>query len=185
MEDWNVLLLEAGGDETDISDVPIMAAYLQLSQLDWRYKTEPQPGACLGNGNIPKKNVSSTKINFLAMKNGRCNWPRGKVVGGSSTLNYMLYVRGNRKDYDRWEALGNPGWGYRDALHYFKKSEDNQNPYLARTPYHGTDGYLTVTEAPYHTPLLHAFVEAGEQMGYANRDFNGEHQTGMQTNNIV
>lgn len=113
-----------------------------------------------------------------AMKNGRCNWPRGKVIGGSSVLNYMLYVRGNKKDYDGWEAQGNPGWGYRDALYYFKKSEDNQNPYLAQTPYHGTGGYLTVSEAPYHTPLVASFIEGGKQLGYKNRDINGEYQTG-------
>jgi len=74
------------------------------------------------------------------MKNNRCNWPRGKVLGGCSTLNYMLYVRGNRLDYDTWESLGNPGWGYKDMLHYFKKSEDNRNPYLLNTPYHGSGG---------------------------------------------
>lgn len=112
------------------------------------------------------------------MKNGRCNWPRGKVIGGSSVLNYMLYVRGNKKDYDGWEAQGNPGWGYRDALYYFKKSEDNQNPYLAQTPYHGTGGYLTVSEAPYHTPLVASFIDGGKQLGYKNRDINGEYQTG-------
>jgi choline dehydrogenase-like flavoprotein len=65
-------------------------------------------------------------------------------MGGSSVLNYMLYVRGNRLDYDIWERDGNPGWGYRDVLHYFKKSEDNRNPYLANTYYHGAGGYLTV-----------------------------------------
>ncbi|KAG5872411.1 hypothetical protein JTB14_012525 [Gonioctena quinquepunctata] len=161
VEKWNVLLLEAGGDETEISDVPIMAAYLQLSALDWKYKSEPQGQAC------------------LAMNNGRCNWPRGKVIGGSSVLNYMLYLRGNKKDYDIWESLGNPGWGYKDALHYFKKSEDNQNPYLTKTPYHGKGGYLTVSEAPYHTPLVAAFVEGGKQLGYENRDINGEFQTGF------
>uniref|UniRef100_A0A1B0D7C5 Glucose-methanol-choline oxidoreductase N-terminal domain-containing protein n=1 Tax=Phlebotomus papatasi TaxID=29031 RepID=A0A1B0D7C5_PHLPP len=92
VENWNVLLLEAGGDETEISDVPLMAGYLQLSKLDWKYKTEPQGTSC------------------LAMQGGRCNWPRGKVIGGSSVLNYMLYLRGNKKDYDAWETLGNPGW---------------------------------------------------------------------------
>ena len=75
-------------------------------------------------------------ILVLAMVNGRCNWPRGKVLGGSSVLNYMLYVRGNHKDYDIWESMGNPGWGRDQALYYFKKSEDNRNPYLARTMYH-------------------------------------------------
>ncbi|XP_063219270.1 glucose dehydrogenase [FAD, quinone] [Bacillus rossius redtenbacheri] len=161
LEPWTLLLLEAGGDETEISDVPLLAAYLQLSKLDWKYKTEPQGTACLG------------------MKNGRCNWPRGKVIGGSSVLNYMLYVRGNRRDYDAWQSLGNPGWSYDDVLYYFKKSEDNRNPYLARTPYHSTGGYLTVQEAPWHTPLAAAFVQAGEEMGYENRDINGEFQTGF------
>lgn len=113
------------------------------------------------------------------MIGGRCNWPRGKVIGGSSVLNYMLYLRGHKKDYDNWEALGNPGWGYKDALYYFKKSEDNTNPYLAETPYHGTGGYLTVGEAPFHTPLAAAFVEAGVEMGYENRDLNGEKGTGF------
>ncbi|XP_077299158.1 glucose dehydrogenase [FAD, quinone] isoform X1 [Arctopsyche grandis] len=161
MENWNVLLLEAGGDETEISDVPLLAAYLQLSKLDWKYKSEPQGTAC------------------LAMEGGRCNWPRGKVLGGSSVLNYMLYLRGNHKDYDMWETLGNPGWGSKEALYYFKKSEDNRNPYLTETPYHSTGGYLTVGEAPYHTPLAAAFVQAGVEMGYDNRDINGEKQTGF------
>ncbi|CAH2259723.1 glucose dehydrogenase [FAD, quinone] [Pararge aegeria] len=158
---WKVLLLEVGGDETEISDVPLLAGYLQLSKLDWKYKTEPQSTSC------------------LAMEGGRCNWPRGKVLGGSSVLNYMLYLRGNKRDYDIWESLGNKGWGYRDVLYYFKKSEDNQNPYLANTPYHSTGGYLTVSEAPYHTPLVSSFIDAGLELGYLNRDINGENQTGF------
>ncbi|XP_047510840.1 glucose dehydrogenase [FAD, quinone]-like isoform X2 [Pieris napi] len=161
IHNWRVLLLEAGGDETEISDVPLLAGYLQLSKLDWKYKTEPQGTTC------------------LAMEGGRCNWPRGKVLGGSSVLNYMLYLRGNKKDYDTWESLGNKGWGYKDVLYYFKKSEDNQNPSLAQTPYHSTGGYLTVSEAPYHTPLVSSFIEAGLEMGYLNRDINGENQTGF------
>ncbi|KAI5635483.1 GMC oxidoreductase domain-containing protein [Phthorimaea operculella] len=158
---WKVLLLEAGGDETEISDVPLLAGYLQLSKLDWKYKTEPQGTSC------------------LAMEGGRCNWPRGKVLGGSSVLNYMLYLRGNKKDYDNWAAQGNKGWSYKDVLYYFKKSEDNQNPYLAQTPYHSTGGYLTVAEAPYHTPLVTSFIDAGMELGYTNRDINGENQTGF------
>lgn len=158
---WRVLLLEAGPDENEISDVPSLAAYLQLSKLDWQYKTEPSKSSCLG------------------MKNNRCNWPRGKVLGGSSVLNYMLYVRGNRNDYDHWESLGNPGWGYKDVLKYFKKSEDNRNPYLAKNKYHGRGGYLTVQESPWRSPLVAAFVEAGTEIGYENRDINGEKQAGF------
>ncbi|XP_034490245.1 glucose dehydrogenase [FAD, quinone] [Drosophila innubila] len=158
---WKVLLIEAGPDENEISDVPSLAAYLQLSKLDWAYKTEPSNKACLG------------------MQNNRCNWPRGRVLGGSSTLNYMLYVRGNRNDYDHWASLGNPGWDYHQVLRYFKKSEDNRNPYLAKSAYHGRGGLLTVQESPWHTPLVAAFVEAGTQLGYDNRDINGAQQAGF------
>ena len=112
------------------------------------------------------------------MKGGRCLWPRGKVIGGSSTINYMLYVRGNKKDYDIWGQLGNPGWSYKDVLSYFKKSEDNQN---TKTPYHSRGGYLTVEESRWHTPLAVAFLQAGREMGYEDRDINGERQTGFMT----
>lgn len=156
----SVLLLEAGPDENEVTDVPSLAAYLQLSSLDWSYKTEPSNSACLG------------------MVNNRCNWPRGKVLGGSSVLNYMIYVRGNKNDYDNWAQMGNTGWDYKSVLPYFKKSEDNRNPYLARTPYHSSGGYLTVQESSWHTPLAAAFVEAGTEIGYENRDINGEKQTG-------
>lgn len=163
IENWNVLLLEAGGDETEVSDVPAMAGFLQLSDMDWKYKTTPRAdrGYC------------------AAMKNDQCNWPRGKVLGGCSVLNAMVYVRGNKRDYDYWESLGNIGWGYKDILPYFTKSEDNRNPYLARTPYHGAGGLLTVQEAPWRTPLSLAFIKAGQEMGYEYRDINGEEQTGF------
>ena len=106
-------------------------------------------------------------------------WPRGKVIGGSSVINYMLYIRGNKKDYDIWEQLGNPGWSYKDVLNYFKKSEDNQNPIYTNTPYHSRGGYLTVEESKWHTPLADAFLQAGREMGYENRDINGKRQTGF------
>ncbi|XP_043597207.1 glucose dehydrogenase [FAD, quinone]-like [Bombus pyrosoma] len=161
IEDWNVLLLEAGGDGSEIYDIPVLAGNLQLTQIDWKYKTEPNKNFC------------------RAMEGGQCNWPRGKVIGGTSMLNYMLYIRGNKKDYDMWEQLGNTGWSYDDVLQYFKKSEDNQNPVYAQTPYHSTGGYLTVQEAPWHTPLTTAFIQAGLEMGYENRDINGERHTGF------
>ncbi|XP_017891654.1 glucose dehydrogenase [FAD, quinone] [Ceratina calcarata] len=160
---WTVLLLEAGGDENEISDVPLLAGYTQLSDLDWKYQTTPP----------------SASAYCLAMTGDRCNWPRGKVLGGSSVLNAMIYVRGNRHDYDNWARLGNVGWSYDEVLPYFLKSEDNRNPYLARTPYHGTDGYLTVQEAPWRTPLSIAFLQAGQELGYETRDINGANQTGF------
>lgn len=164
IRNWTVLLVEAGGDETEISDVPTLAGYLQLTNLDWQYRTSPPP---------PESSYC------LAMNGDRCFWPRGKVLGGSSVLNAMIYVRGNSRDYDQWEALGNPGWSYEQVLPNFKKSEDNRNPYLAQTDYHGRGGYLTVQESPWRSPLAVAFVKAGEEMGYLNRDINGEQQTGF------
>lgn len=123
---WTVLLIEAGPDEVSVSDMPIMFPTLQLSPLDWQFKTEPGKKYC------------------QAMKNQQCNWPRGKVLGGCSVLNAMLYIRGNKKDYDRWAEEGNPGWSYEDVLPYFKKSEDIRIEDLQDDYYHGKGGYLTV-----------------------------------------
>ncbi|XP_032795568.2 glucose dehydrogenase [FAD, quinone] [Daphnia magna] len=160
--DWKVLLLEAGGDETIVSDIPATAFYLQRTDIDWQYRTVAQSGSC------------------LAFNDNKCNWPRGKILGGSSVLNYMLYVRGNKKDYDDWEALGNTGWSFDNVLPYFIKSEDNRNPYLAaNTQYHGTGGYLTVQEPPFSTPLLKAFIQGGQELGYEHLDCNGAQQTGF------
>lgn len=163
IHNWTVLLLEAGGDESEASDVPALAGYLQLTEMDWKYQTTPP----------------ADKRYCQAMIGDRCNWPRGKVLGGSSVLNAMVYVRGNRRDYDFWEALGNTDWNYENVLKYFIKSEDNRNPYLTKTPYHRSGGLLTVQEAPWRTPLSLAFVKAGTEMGYEYRDVNGAEQTGF------
>ncbi|XP_045516641.1 glucose dehydrogenase [FAD, quinone] [Pieris brassicae] len=161
VEGWNVLLLEAGGHETDISDVPLLSLYLHKSKLDWKYRTQPQDSAC------------------QAMIDKRCSWTKGKVLGGSSVLNTMLYIRGNKRDFDQWESFGNPGWGYKDVLPYFKKSEDQRNPYLAKDKkHHAVGGYLPVQDAPYNTPIGASFLQAGEEMGYDIIDVNGAQQTG-------
>lgn len=110
---------------------------------------------------------------------GICAYPRGHCIGGSSTLNFMAYVRGNRHDYDAWASLGNPGWNYRDVLPYFLKSEDNRIPYLKNSIYHRRGGQLTVEQGNYHTELQQAFIEAGRELGFGVRDYNGEHQTGI------
>ncbi|XP_043498855.1 glucose dehydrogenase [FAD, quinone]-like [Polistes fuscatus] len=163
VSNWSILLIEAGGNENEISDIPILASYSQLSELDWKYKTTP----------------SKSSAYCLAMEENKCNWPRGKVLGGSSVLNTMIYVRGNRLDYDNWAKMGNIGWSYEGVLPYFLKSEDNRNPYLKKSPYHKTKGYLTVQEFPWRSKIGVAFIEAGQELGYENRDINGENQTGF------
>ncbi|XP_054716313.1 glucose dehydrogenase [FAD, quinone]-like [Uloborus diversus] len=155
-----VLLLEAGGPENQITDVPLVAASLQQTPVDWAYQTEPQEAACFG------------------LKGRRSRWPRGRVLGGSSVLNYMLYVRGNKRDYDNWERLGAKGWSWKDVFPYFLKSEDNRDQSLVDTGYHATGGYLTVSTPPHATPLAQSYVEAGLTIGYPNIDINGARQTG-------
>jgi len=165
MHNWTVRVLEAGGDETEISDVPSLVGYLQLSDMDWQYKTAPP------SGDNPY---------CLAMVHDRCNWPRGKVLGGSSVLNAMVYVRGNRRDYDLWAAAGNPGWSYADVLPYFKKSEDARQYPLSASPYHGRGGYLKVQEPVWKTELGPAFLRAGRELGYdAPVDYNGPRPLGF------
>jgi hypothetical protein len=101
-----VLLLDAGGDGTFISDIPGAIGVLYGNPaLDWSYKTEPENNAC------------------LAMNDRKCSWHRGKSIGGTSTINGMIYIRGAKEDYDEWERLGNIGWGYEDVLPLFKLSE--------------------------------------------------------------
>lgn len=159
---WTVLLLEAGGNETVIADVPGLELTLQQTELDWQFQTESSSTYCLG------------------MNNGQCNWPRGKGLGGSSTINYMMYVRGNKHNYDQWRDLGNPEWGYDDVLPYFKKSENMTITDLRSSPYHGTSGYLTIEEARYHSTTTDNFLAAGLELGYNRVDSNGESQTGFQ-----
>lgn len=108
-----ILLLEAGGSENILSDIPLAAAMLQMTPIDWAYQTEPQEAACFG------------------LVNRRSRWPRGRVLGGSSVLNYMLYVRGNKRDYNRWAREGAEGWSWADVFPYFLKSEDNRDETIA------------------------------------------------------
>lgn len=158
---WKILLLEAGPDEISLTDLPLLFPTLQLSPFDWQFKTQPGERYCRG------------------MVRGECNWPRGKVLGGSSVLNAMLYVRGNRQDYDRWEKEGNEGWGYNDVLPYFKKSEDIKIEELKEDFYHGTGGYLSVEKFKYHSPIADWFLEAVQEFGYDIVDINGESQSGF------
>ncbi|XP_075219563.1 glucose dehydrogenase [FAD, quinone]-like [Lycorma delicatula] len=160
--DWKVLLIEAGREESIIMDIPLVANMLQFSDVNWKYKTVPSKSYCLG------------------MVNHQCNIPRGKVMGGSSVLNYMIFTRGNYRDYDAWEAQGNPGWGYRDVHRYFMKSEDIQIPEMMDdVENHQRGGYLTISYPPFRSPLATAFVEGGVELGYKNTDINGPTQVGF------
>lgn len=152
--DWTVLLLEAGVDDNIYTDVPILSTYLWWTNYNWLYQTERQNGACLG------------------LLDETCPWPSGKGVGGGTIINAMIYTRGNRRDFDGWAALGNPGWSYDDLLPYFKKTERITIPNLTNSPYHGTKGNVYVEYPAYRSPLLSAFLDAGKEMGYNLVDYN-------------
>lgn len=158
---FSVLLVEAGLDEPTGAQVPSMFLNFIGSSIDWGYNTEPEDGACL---NSPER---------------RCNWPRGKVLGGTSTMNGMMYMRGARADFDSWAARGNAGWSYEEVLPFFIKSEDNLQPGLVDAGYHGQGGPLSVTQFPYHPPLSHALLQAARELGQRVGDLNGARHTGF------
>ena len=151
-----VLLLEAGGPDKK-QEISIPAAFGKLfkTECDWAYYTEPQQ----------------------RLFGRRLYWPRGKMLGGSSSMNAMIYVRGHRSDYDGWRDLGNEGWGFADVLPYFKKAEHQER---GASEYHGTGGPLNVADLRTINPLSRAFVMAGFELGHPlNDDFNGPGQEGF------
>ncbi|KAF2903277.1 hypothetical protein ILUMI_02913, partial [Ignelater luminosus] len=156
---WKVLLLEAGYPTTNVGQHPTLPMGLQLTEYNWGFTSEPQKNIC------------------LAAEKHRCPWPRGRALGGSSAINYMVYVRGNPDDYNRWAAQGNPGWSYEEVLPYFLKSEDANIP-LSDPNYHGTGGYQS-TESFYTTELGNAFIQAGQELGYPLTDYNSPQQIGF------
>lgn len=150
-----VLLLEAGNPATK-PEIQAPSAWTSLlgTDVDWAYWTEPEPG--------------------LAGRKILCS--RGKVVGGSSSINAMIYIRGNRQDFDHWQALGNPGWSYEEVLPYFKQAEHQQR---GASAFHGVDGPLSVTDPSAPSVLNERFIDAATNLGYdRNSDFNGAHQEG-------
>ncbi|XP_077514029.1 glucose dehydrogenase [FAD, quinone]-like [Amblyomma americanum] len=155
----SVLLLEAGGLETASRQIPLTAPFNLGGHDDWAYRTVPQENAC------------------LSFREQQCSVPRGKVLGGSSVLNFMLYVRGNKGDYDRWaREYGATGWAYDDVLPHFKDIED----YRAGQPdeYHGVGGEVPVDYANGSAPVSQIFLEACSESGYPLVDYNGASQSG-------
>lgn len=152
-----VLLLEAGAkDWNPWIHVPVgYFKTMHNPSTDWCYMTEPDKG------------IDDRKL----------QWPRGKVLGGSSSLNGLLYVRGQKEDYDRWESLGNKGWSFKDVLPYFKKSEDQER---GADEYHGVGGLLKVSDLRLRRPIADMFIKAAEQIGIPfNKDYNGAEQEGV------
>ena len=152
-----VALLEAGpADRSVLIHCPAGLAVMAKYELNgWGYQTVPQPGL-----------------------NGRRGYqPRGKVLGGSSSINAMIYARGHAQDYDAWAAEGNPGWSFADVLPYFKRAEHNER---GADALHGQGGPLNVMDLRSPNPFLSSFVQAGQQAGHRlNPDFNGPEQEGV------
>ena len=156
--DKKVLLLEAGPDAGDVDDVRVPAMYNRLfrSQYDWNCVTRGQDHA----------------------DDRQVHWPRGKLLGGSSAMGAMTYLRGNPDDYDAWRSTyGCTGWGYKDLIPYFRRAEDNERE---ESPYHGKGGPLPVRDLRYKSEQPQRFIEAALRRGAAaNDDFNGPKQEGV------
>lgn len=157
----SVLVLEYGGtDYGPFIQMPGALSYpMGMRRYDWGFRTEPEPG--LGGR--------------------RLACPRGKVIGGSSSINGMVYVRGHAHDFDRWADAGADGWAYADVLPYFKRMENWHDCGHGGDPsWRGRNGPVHITRGPRKNPLYHAFIEAGAQAGYERTDdYNGEKQEGF------
>ncbi|XP_966539.1 glucose dehydrogenase [FAD, quinone] [Tribolium castaneum] len=158
VEDWNVLVLEAGGYGNDFSDIPDMYWPIEFTDFNWGYNSTPQRTACLG------------------LIDQECFYPRGRGVGGSTLINGLIYSRGHKTDFDHWGRLvGNDRWSYRSVLQYFKKSEnfvyrDYTQP--IEPEYHGTNGYWQVEHHLPRSPQLDVFLDANREMGLGVADYN-------------
>ena len=153
-----VVVIEHGGsDAGPFIQMPGALSYpMNMGIYDWGFATEPEPH--LGG------RVLAT--------------PRGKVIGGSSSINGMVYVRGHARDYDTWAEMGADGWSYADVLPYFRRMENSHGG--SGPEFRGTDGPLHITRGPRDNPLFNAFIEAGEQAGYpVTADYNGQQQEGF------
>ncbi|XP_072399341.1 glucose dehydrogenase [FAD, quinone]-like [Diabrotica undecimpunctata] len=158
--EWNVLLIEAGPVPTDLTDIPSLCGSFSFTDYNWGYRAERQEHFCRGCINKTLK------------------YSHGKVLGGTSIINFMLHVRGNRRDYDKWANLGNPGWSFKEVLPYFQKSEDF-NVDGGDEGFYNKGGYLSISDVPFRTGLVDALVKSGQESGYPYVDYNGKEQIGV------
>lgn len=159
-----ILVLEAGGkDSSMFIKVPSMYFLLQQSDVDWQHLTVPQKHSC------------------RFMNNQQSVWPHGKTLGGSSSINAMVYARGHPADYNQWSELGAKGWAYEDVLPFFKKSETFHSPSDPDLKYRGSNGPLHVTYATHKTTGVQSFVSTAEEFDYFkdNSDYNAENIYGL------
>ncbi|XP_050443713.1 glucose dehydrogenase [FAD, quinone]-like isoform X3 [Adelges cooleyi] len=151
---WTVVLLEAGPEQPAATDIPAFLSSAVGTKYDWKYVTAPQQNACLLTGGV-------------------CEWPRGKLLGGTVALSGSMYSRGNRHIYDSWLQSGNPNWGYDDVLPVFKMSEDNRNYNSGEhLKLHGTEGPIPVMLPREVLPITKSIIEAGKQLGYRQIDMS-------------
>nr|XP_027201587.1 uncharacterized protein LOC113795591 [Dermatophagoides pteronyssinus] len=158
-----ILLLEAGGPQSIVSDMPGMTPWLVGTEMDWQYLT------------VPQQNIGQ------AFRDHRIRQPKGKVIGGTSTINWMLYNRGNRHSYDNWyQTYGCDGWDYNSILPYFIRSENNTSPKIvSKNPgYHGTQGPIGVSPMYRPDPMLFVFQKQMNSFGIPTLDINGANQLG-------
>ncbi|RJE82450.1 choline dehydrogenase [Paracoccus onubensis] len=152
-----VTLIEFGGSDRGVFiQMPGALSYpMNMPRYDWGYSSQPEPH----------------------LNNRRLATPRGKVLGGSSSINGMVFVRGNRKDFDHWAASGATGWGYEDVLPYFKRMETWHG---GESAWRGDSGPLHITRGKRRNPLFNTFIKAGQEAGWPyTADYNGEHQEGF------
>ena len=177
-----VCLLETGPpDKNPLIHVPAMFAFLQETEYAYQYETSPQKEfnevtVTEGASNAVDSLGGSHPIPQSYQENRKGFQPRGRTLGGSSSVNGMVYIRGHKWDYDHWASLGNEGWSYEEVLPYFIKSEHNES---LSGDYHGKDGPLNVAELRHDNPFSRYFVEAGSQHYPINDDFNGAEQEGV------
>ena len=181
--DFNVCLIEAGSRDTDVRlHVPLGFAFLGAgSKYSWNYNTEPQKEFAKVKVTEPVKAMVDSaggvhEVESEVEDHRRGYQPRGKTLGGSSSINAMLYVRGHKWDYDHWSELGNNGWSYDEILPYFKKAEHNE---IHQNDFHGQNGPLNVANIRHKNKPVDDFVETGSSVFGFNEDFNGESQEGI------
>ena len=181
---YKVCLVEAGSKDSDPRlHIPVGFAFLGdgKGKYNWGYETEPQKEFEKVVVTEPQREMVDSiggvhKVDAESFDHRRGYQPRGKTLGGSSSINAMLYVRGHRWDYDHWSELGNNGWSYDEVLPYFLKAEHNE---IFNDEFHGQDGPLNVTKIRHENRPTKDFVETGSKIFGYNDDFNGEKQEGI------